>query len=280
MVESVIEVSAIDFPGGEYYSTLKRPLEHYEKGVFIIEGDKVVERFFDSQLIMISILLTHELFELHRECLEKRSEKIKVYLAEKKTLAKIVGFKYHQGIIAVGRIPPLLSIDEILQNKKSGHLLVALDRLESAENTGVLVRNCAACGVDAIIVGENSADPYLRRAVRNSMGTVFRIPVIKSQSLYETLSILKAKHGFQILAAHPRDNSIPLPETDLIKDTCIVFGNEGEGVSSQIVDVSDYAVKIPMVSGVDSFNVACASAIMLYEVNRQRTSLNQYLLRC
>ncbi len=275
MIKRVENIMSIGSQGLEYYSTLRRPLEHYEKGIFVIEGDKVVKRFFESQLELVSVLLTEGMFEAYRESIEKRNEAVIVYIAKKELLMHIVGFKYHQGIMAVGRVPQLLSVKNLMDLSTEPLLIVALDRLESAENTGVLVRNCAACGVNGLLVGETSADPYLRRAVRNSMGTVFRVPVIKCQSLKESLLYLRQKYKFQVLAAHPRIDSVALNKSDLTKNTVLVFGNEGEGISQSIIDVSDYSITIPMSSGIDSFNVACASAIMLYEANRQRELLFQ-----
>lgn len=270
MIESIEKVFNIDSPGLECYTTLKRPLEHYEKGLFVIEGDKVIERFFESSLPLVSVLFTEKWFEIFRENIEKRDESVRVFVASIEHMAHIVGFNYHHGIMAVGKMPGALSLDKAVANAKTPRLMVALDKLDNSENVGVLVRNCAACGVDALIVGETSADPYLRRAVRNSMGTVFRLPVVKSTSLRESLKILKTKFGFQVIAAHPHVDSLPLYGTDLTKDTCVVLGNEGDGISQEILDICDYKVSIPMAAGIDSFNVACASAILLYEVNRQR----------
>jgi len=270
MIESIERIFTIDSPGIECYATLKKPLEHYEKGLFVIEGDKVVKRFLDSSFTLVSVLFTDKWFEIYREDIEKRVEPVKVYVAEIEHLARIVGYNYHHGIMAIGKLPRELTIEEVVSNVKGARLMVALDKLDNAENTGVLVRNCAACGIHGLIVGETSADPYLRRAVRNSMGTVFKVPVVRSNNLRDSLLMLKSRFGFQVIAAHPREDSLPLYYTDLTKDTCIVFGNEGDGVSTEILDVCDRIVSIPMASGIDSFNVACASAIMLYEVNRQR----------
>jgi TrmH family RNA methyltransferase len=172
--------------------------------------------------------------------------------------------------MAVAKLPDKLTLEKAVADVSGPRLFVALDKLDNEENVGVLVRNCAACGVHAVMVGENTADPYLRQAVRSSMGTVFRVPVVRSNSLRESLSILKSQYEFQVIAAHPHVNSLPLYNTQMEKNTCIVFGNEGNGVSQEIIDICDQSVSIPMAAGIDSFNVACASAIMLYEVNRQR----------
>lgn len=272
MIESIERIFSIDSPGIECYATLRRPMDHYDKGLFVIEGDKVVKRFLDSPLTLVSVLFSEKWLEVFRAAIEQREEPVKVFVSTDEHLAQIVGFNYHHGIMALGKMPETLTLERAVSDSDEPQLVVALDKLDNAENIGVLVRNCAACGVHSVIVGETSADPYLRRAVRNSMGTVFRVPVIRSKSLRESLSILKSKYNFQVIAAHPHADSLPLYSTQMTKNTCIVFGNEGDGVSQDILDVCDHCVSIPMAPGIDSFNVACASAVMLYEVNRQRSS--------
>jgi tRNA G18 (ribose-2'-O)-methylase SpoU len=147
---------------------------------------------------------------------------------------------------------------------------VAIDGLTNAENLGVLVRNCAAFGVQALLVGETSSSPYLRRAVRNSMGAVFRLPVVHLTSLMSTLTEMRSKHGICAIAAHPQSTSKQLSRAKFVNDCCIVFGSEGEGISQGVLAACDEATVIPMAEGVDSLNVASASAVVLYEAQRQR----------
>jgi tRNA G18 (ribose-2'-O)-methylase SpoU len=172
--------------------------------------------------------------------------------------------------MAEGVVPPQVDLENTVIESGSPRLFVAVDNLTSAENTGVVVRNCAACGVQALIVGETSADPYLRRAVRNSMGTIFKLPVVYSADLTDTLEQLRSRHGFQVLAAHPRPDSTVLFTEDFTKDSCVVFGNEGDGMSEKALRAADRSIAIPMTQGIDSFNVACASAVVLCEATRQR----------
>ena len=261
MISAIKRITSLESPEVELYRTLKKPLLHRERGVFIAEGEKVVRSFLESHLTALSVLLTDELLEAYRGILEKQIEPIDVFLAPGEIIRKIVGFRYHQGIMAAGLVPQSPELPEAVSIARSPKIFVAVDKLESAENTGVLLRNCAANGVGAIIVGETSADPYLRRAVRNSMGTVFRLPVIYSTDLPQSLCDLRNNYGFSIFAAHPRPGSVPLQSVEFPENCCIVFGNEGRGVSEEVLGVCDEAVNIPMVSGVDSLNVACASAV-------------------
>jgi tRNA G18 (ribose-2'-O)-methylase SpoU len=269
LVNKIEYVETMDFDGAEDYLTLKRPLSHYEKGIAIIEGDKVVARFLASTFELVSILLTKEWYDVYRENLMHRKESINVYIADTKLIKTIVGFNYHQGIIAIAKIPPDRSLDNVIKAGLKSNLLVALDKLERSENTGLIVRNCAACGAGAIIVGETSADPWLRRAIRNSMGNIFKLPIIKSKSLSDTLRTLRNEYHYKIYGAALEKNSTFLECADFTGNICLVFGNEGVGLSDAVLDVCDATVKIPMAEGVDSFNVACASAIMIYEANRK-----------
>jgi tRNA G18 (ribose-2'-O)-methylase SpoU len=274
LINRIEYVTTMDFDGAEDYLTLKRPLSHYEKGIAIIEGDKVVARFLASSYELISILLTDEWFDIYRDNLSHRKEIIDVYIADTLLIKSIVGFNYHQGIIAIAKIPPDRSLDNVIRDGLKSNLLVALDRLERSENTGLIVRNCAACGAGALIVGETSADPWLRRAIRNSMGNIFKLPIIKSKSLSDTLLTLKNEYNFKIYGAALEKKATFLECADFTGNTCLVFGNEGVGLSDAILDVCDATVKIPMAEGVDSFNVACASAIMIYEAGRKMGMTN------
>ncbi len=271
MIEQIKEISSLDIPEIEMYRTLKQPQQHRDEGFFVVEGDKVVNKFLQSDLRVVSVLLVSDLLDFYYPIIEKRPEKINIYTTSASLLKAIVGFRYHQGIMAIGIIPQPHSVEQILAAPTEPAIFVALDRLESAENTGIIVRNCAANGVQALIVGERSTDPFLRRAIRNSMGTLFNLPVIYSEKLTTTLvQLQQCSHHFQIIAAHPRAESQNIFSVDLCKNSCIVLGNEGVGISPDVLNQCDIEVRIPIASNVDSLNVACASAVILYEATRQR----------
>ncbi len=270
MIASITAVVSLDQSGLEPYRTLRRTFEHNNLGIFVAEGNKVVVRLLTSDLEMISILLTEAWLARCRHDLERRPEPVKVYLASEGLVKSVVGFNYHQGIMAVGRIPQAATLASLCTTIPAPHIFVALNHLSNTENTGVILRNCAACGVQAIISGETSTDPYLRRSVRNSMGAVFKMPIVYSDNLVTTLVILRHKFGFTAVAAHPRPESVSMHDVDFTKDTCIVLGNEDAGVEDAVIAACDTAMAIPMHDNVDSFNVGCASAIVLYEAFRQR----------
>ena len=277
-------IISLDHPELAPYRTLRRPVEHMKQGLFVAEGEKVVRRLLSSDLTVISMLMTPEWFErlfpAHEltthlpatpaKPINQTDGWIEIFLAEQMLLETIVGYNLHQGIMAISRVPEQLSLEQLIPRVQVPHLLVALDGLVNSENVGVIVRNCGAFGVDAIIVGETSSSPYLRRAVRNSMGSVFRIPVVHAANLAATLSTLHQQHGTRIVAAHPHAHST-LYGSDFAGNMCIVFGNEGEGITRSILDVCTDRIMIPMMNETDSLNVASASAVFLYEVTRHNT---------
>ena len=266
----VRHIENLDLPELAPYRTLRRPTEHAAQGIFVAEGDKVVRRLLESHFEVLSVLLSAARLAEFEPLLAIRKEQvIPTYaVARKGVLEALIGFEMFQGVLAVGRIPAATSLATILAVPRPG-LFVAVDGLTSAENMGVLTRNCAAFGVQALIVGETCASPYLRRAVRNSMGTIFRLPVLESSNLATTLTQLR-RSGVRCIAAHPHSEQILLGQTDLRGDCCLVFGSEGHGISPAVLAACDDAVAIPMASGVDSLNVSAAAAVFLYEAGRQR----------
>jgi tRNA G18 (ribose-2'-O)-methylase SpoU len=147
-----------------------------------------------------------------------------------------------------------------------------VDGLANAENLGALVRNCVAFGVQALLVGETSCSPYLRRAVRSSMGTIMQLPLVETHQLIAALAQARVL-GLRCLAAHPHAERRAITQVDFTGDCCLVFGSEGEGLSPAIRLACDAAVSIPMPPTVDSLNVASAAAVFLYEVSRQRQNV-------
>jgi tRNA G18 (ribose-2'-O)-methylase SpoU len=296
------KIESFDSPELEPYRTMRRSLEQQRQGIFVAEGEKVVRRLLESRFTVLSVVLPEKWLEDFRPLLEARPEQIPVYLADKKLLETLVGFSMFQGLLAVGKIPAPDGLEEVLQTSKSPRLFVAIEGLTNAENLGALVRNCAAFNVQALIVGETSGSPFLRRAVRNSMGTIFQMPVVETASLVQTLHELRAR-GIRCVAAHPDAESwhpeagsassppaasvasaraTPKLKPDLEHktifkadfrgDCCILFGSEGYGISAAALETCDQSAAIPMPPTVDSLNVGAAAAVFLYEVNRQRAN--------
>ncbi|MFZ0826527.1 MAG: RNA methyltransferase [Verrucomicrobiia bacterium] len=280
------KITSLDLPELAPYRTMRRPLEHEAQGIFVAEGEKVVRRLLESRFEVVSVLLPEKHLESFCPLLKARPENLTVYLADKQLLESLIGFSMYQGQLAVGKLPPPASLDDILSKQPKPLLLVAVDALTSAENLGALVRNCVAFGVQALIVGETSSSPFLRRAVRNSMGTIFQLPVIELAKLGQRHQFTTKPHstdlklvdclkelrvrGVRCLAAHPHTDIKFLSQADFSDDCCVVFGSEGDGISPAVLAACDEAVAIPMPPTVDSLNVGAAAAVFLYEVNRQR----------
>lgn len=255
------------------YRTLRRPAEHLRQGMFVAEGGKVVERLLASGLRVESVLLTPRWLDRLREALQApAAREARIFMAEQELLETIVGFRLHQGVMAAASVPGDPGLEGVMAGARAPRAFLALDGLASAENVGVIVRSAAAFGASAVISGETSASPYLRRAVRNSMGGVFLVPVHHTRSLAEAVGRMRDL-GIRCLAADPRGET-PLGMCDLREDLCLVLGNEERGVSEGVL-AACRRVSIPMEGGTDSLNVAGAAAVFLYEISRQRGAADQ-----
>jgi tRNA G18 (ribose-2'-O)-methylase SpoU len=236
---------------------------------FVAEGDKVVQRLLESPYAVESLLITPEWLERIRGLLDLREDRIKVFLAPKTRIEAVTGFGCYQGIKAVGCITRAVTLEDLMPSLPRPRWLCALDGISNAENMGVIVRNAAALGVQALIVGETSCSPFLTRAIRTSMGALFSLPAVESPSLTDALAQLR-QQGCRCLAAHPSASDRILPAADFREDLCLVLGSEGHGISPQVLAACDAQVSLPMDRQVDSLNVSSAAAVLFYEVWRQR----------
>jgi tRNA G18 (ribose-2'-O)-methylase SpoU len=264
-----LPIASLDLPELQPYRTMRRQAEHRQEGIFVAEGEKVVRRLLESPLTVISVLLPEKWLHELEPLLQARGEELNVYVAEKALLETLTGFSMYQGLLAVGKVPPLPTLAEVVSRSPRPRLIVAADGLSSAENLGALVRNCAAFNAQALIVSETCTSPFLRRAVRASMGAVFHLPIVESTGLAEALRQLR-EHDIRCVAAHPHSDGRTLSDTNLASDCCVVFGSEGYGISPAVLAACDKAAAIPMPPTVDSLNVGSAAAVFLYEANRQR----------
>ncbi len=268
-------IESLEVPELEPYRTMRRPAEHRASEIFVAEGEKVVRRLVQSDLKIVSLLITKEWLEAYSRLLAEREIEEGVFVAEKSLLEEIVGYRLHQGIMAIGRVPAPVDVFKMQRKAGEKFLLVAADGIANSENMGVIVRNCAAFGVHTLVVGETSCDPYLRRSVRNSMGTIFQMQISNVESLADALRRLREESSFEIVAAHPRSDSVKLSDVDLTNDVCIVFGSEGEGISAGVLNECTIRTRIPIRDEVDSMNVASSVGVILYEAARQRSDLSR-----
>jgi tRNA G18 (ribose-2'-O)-methylase SpoU len=252
------------------YLTIRQDGEQRKRGVFIAEGLKITERLLESEFTVASLMLPEEKLEALRPQIELRSEEIHAFVAPRQELEKLAGISMYQGVNAVGKIPAPISLDEILSNTQQPRFLVAVDDLTGADNMGTVARNATAFGAQALIVGDTCCSPWLRKAVRTSMGTIFKIPSTQPDSLALALKELRAR-GIRTVAAHAHTDRRTLAELDLRGDVCIVLGSEGHGIRESVLAECDEHVIVPMANGVDSLNVGSAGSVFCYEVARQRT---------
>lgn len=269
----LIRLTSLAVNGLEPYRTLRQPMDHFKHGFFIAEGSKVVERLLESDYHIISLLLSPEWYEVLHEKVDRHQSDPTIYLAERSLLEEIVGYRLHQGVMALGKIPKALHLETLLHSSPRPYFLAAVEGVANSENLGVLIRNCAAFGVQGLLVGETSSSPYLRRSVRNSVGAIFKLPIVHLDDLERTLVLLKDRFSVQTIAAHPQGPHHTIQTMAFEKDCCIVFGSEAEGISERILNVCTSIVSIPMAREIDSINVANASAVFLYEIQKQRQSL-------
>jgi tRNA G18 (ribose-2'-O)-methylase SpoU len=269
----IIRVTGLDRPELAPYGTLRQSEEHKRAGIFVAEGDKVVRRLLESHFGVVSVLLPERRLAEFEPLIRARAEDVPVYLMELAELEKLTGFPFFQGVLAVGKIPVTHAIETVFASTPSPRLFVAIEGLSNAENVGLIVRNCAAFGAHALIVDGTSASPFLRRAVRNSMGTIFKLPIIDTASLIQTFGWLRERK-MRLVAAHPSGENQTIRQTNFGGNCCIVLGSEGNGLSEELVAECDECVAIPMSNEVDSLNVGSAAAVFLYEAARQKSAVN------
>ena len=252
------------------FRTMRAQVGHLNDGVFVAEGPKVVHRLLESGHEVLSVLLPPEWRAEFEPLLAARPGTIDLFVADLPVLEQLTGFVLYQGVLALARVPCAATPESLLALPRP-RFFVALDGLGNADNTGTIVRSAVALGAQALVVGETASHPYMRRAVRSSMGAMFKLPYLLSADLAGTLAAMR-EAGIRCVAAHPRAGARRLWETDLVGDVCVVLGAEGPGLRPEIVAACDEAVTIPMEADVDSLNVASAAAVCFAEVQRQRAA--------
>ena len=252
------------------YRSLKgKSLE--KDGIFIAEGEKVVLSMVDSGCRVASCLTANGTVAKYRNILNIMAKKgASIYAADDELIEDIIGFRFHKGIMAVGYCPKKFTVSDVLKTPEGPLFLVALNAINDPQNVGLIARNAAAFGLDALIIDNATYDPYYRKAVRVSMGTIFGLPVAYEEDLRSGLVWLKKRHGVRIIAATPGRGAGDIAKAELSGNICFVFGNEDKGVSQGILSIADAKVRIPISKTVDSLNVAGASAVCLYEASRSR----------
>jgi TrmH family RNA methyltransferase len=228
---------------------------------FIADSTKVVLKAIEANLKIDSILSHQEFYQQYGDRLPANT---KLYCLERNKLHTIVGHELHQGVMAKIQTPQSFSLQQLAQTFEP---ILAIDGVSHTENIGSIARNALSLNVKNLLVSTKSGHPYGRRAVRVSMGSIFKINYCLSQNLVEDLSSLK-NLGFKIIAADTHAKALSLYQFKFPKDWVLVFGSEELGVSADILAIADHIIEIPMSNSMASLNVANSSAIFLYEALR------------
>ena len=242
-----------------------------EKGIFIAESPKVISRALDAGYEPVSLLMERRQITGPAAEILTRCGDAPVYTADRELLAGLTGFELTRGVLCAFRRPAPRSAEEPC---KAARRVAVLEGIVDSTNVGAIFRSAAALNMDAVLINPSCCDPLCRRAVRVSMGTVFQVPWAQ---LGETsadwpgqgLARLRAM-GFKTAAMALSDRSVPIDDEALAAEPklAIVLGTEGDGLAHATIAACDYTVKIPMSHGVDSLNVAAASAVAFWQLGR------------
>lgn len=258
-------VGSLDDPRVAAYRNLKDRQLHRQGGEFIAEGGFVVRRLLASDFPIQSVLLADRHVERIAPLVPPD---VPVYAAPAAMVGRIVGFRFHSGVIACGRRRPPLSLDAAAATWSDAVTVVVLPEVISTANLGALVRISAAFGASAVVLGERCCDPFYRQSIRVSMGAVFRLRLVQSADLAADLRRLRDAWGVELAAAVLDEDAEVLSRAARGDRLGLLFGNEARGVVGEHAALCDRRITIPMGPGVDSLNVAAAAAVFLYHFTR------------
>lgn len=273
---NIIEITDFHAPELDPYARLtqnqlRNRLEP-EKGIFIAESPKVIDRALDAGYKPVSLLMERKQITGPAAGILNRCGDTPVYTADREMLAELTGFELTRGVLCAFRRPAPRPVEELCKNARR---VAVLEGIVDSTNVGAIFRSAAALNMDAVLINPSCCDPLCRRAVRVSMGTVFQVPW---GQLGETpadwpekgMDILHSL-GFKTAAMALSDRSVSIDDEQLAKEPklAIVLGTEGDGLAAGTIASCDYTVKIPMSHGVDSLNVAAASAVAFWQLGKQ-----------
>lgn len=246
---------------------LKRYFEP-EQGIFIAESPKVIRLALNAGYKPVSLLAERKYINGQASDIIEKCKDVPIYTADSELLTSLTGYKLTQGILCAMRRKELPKAEEICRNAEK---IAVLEDIMNQTNIGAVMRSAAAMKIDAVLLTSASSDPLYRRAIRVSMGTVFSMPwtYIEGDSPEYILSLKKM--GFTVSAMALHNDTLAIDDERLKKvgRLALVFGTEGEGLKDSTIEACDYTVKIPMAAGIDSLNVAAASAVAFWELRKK-----------
>lgn len=274
----IIEITNFEFSELDVYARLNESqLLHFNEpnpGIFIAESPKVIERALNAGYHPISFLIEKKEIGAQAEEIFARWESVPVYTAEFEVLKQLTGFGLTRGMLCAMERLSLKSVEEVCKNARR---IAVLENVVNPTNVGAIFRSAAALNMDAVLLTPACSDPLYRRAARVSMGTVFQVPWTffdkKKVSWPDGGIQLLKEMGFQTAAMALTDDSVSIDDKNLMAEEklAIVLGTEGEGLAKHTIATCDYTVKIPMMHGVDSLNVAAASAVAFWQLGMAKT---------
>lgn len=269
---NIIEITDFTAPELDIYARLREVQllnrQDPEQGIFIAESPRVIERALDAGCVPLSFLVEKKHLEQEARTLMERCPEPPFYTAEFDVLTQITGYKLTRGMLCAMRRPKPLSVEEVCAGT---HRIAILENVVNPTNVGAIFRSAAALNMDAVLLTPDCSDPLYRRSIRVSMGTVFQIPWTyfpEDASWPEDGMKLLKETGFKTVSMALRNDSVAIDDPVLQAEErlAVILGTEGEGLASTTIADSDYTVKIPMSHGVDSLNVAAASAVAFWEL--------------
>ncbi len=261
----IIEINSLSHPGVELFSTLTeaqlRKQMEPEKGIFIAESPKVIRVALDAGYEPLALLCEQKHISGDAADIVGRCGDIPIYTGDRDLLAALTGYTLTRGVLCAMRRPILRSVEDVCRGARR---VVVIDGVVDTTNIGAIFRSAAALGIDAVLLTPSSCDPLNRRAVRVSMGSVFLVPWTWLDAPVYSLK----ERGFRTAAMALSDNSVSIDDESLVSEErlAIIMGTEGDGLAQSVIDAADYVVRIPMAHGVDSLNVAAASAVAFWQL--------------
>ena len=283
---NVIEIKDFNVPELDIYArcTEVRLLnkDHPEEGMFIAESPKVIGRALDAGYEPLSVLVEKKQMEENEETSQIMNRfddtKVSIFTADFEVLTKLTGFKLTRGMLCAMRRKPLRKFQDLCDGINR---IAILENVQNPTNVGAIFRSAAALNMEAVLLSPGCSDPLYRRASRVSMGTVFQIPWTfirdsnemrcKREVIWPKQAIAELKKlGYKTAALALTDDSVSIDDSELMKEEklAVILGNEGEGLENETIALCDYTVKIPMTHGVDSLNVAAASAVAFWQLGK------------
>ena len=273
---NIIEITDFLDPELDVYARLTEVQllnrEYPEKGLFIAESPKVIERALNAGCVPVSMLVEKKHVEGEAREIIARCADVPVYTAEFDVLTQLTGFKLTRGMLCAMRRPKLPSVEKACSGARR---IAILENVMNPTNIGAIFRSAAALNMDAVLLTPACSNPLYRRAIRVSMGTVFQISwtfLGEDETSWPNAGMQTLKEmGFKTAAMALSDDSVTIRDPQLLAEEklAIILGAEGDGLAAETIAQCDYTVRIPMSHGVDSLNVAAASAVAFWQLSQE-----------